>query len=287
FSEVLFKVLANKGLVPVVPYGDALLFSAGLAGHSFLLNELDGKDPLSSALKFLVGSDEFLSSSSSRCRHEGSCCVLYGLRGFVKPFLIGYLGRSLFASATSVPAIVSNPLSLGPTLRDIFTSRAYVRQGIFLGGAVSTFRLVRCLLRDRGLEERTCRAIAGAIAGPWFLASRSTSIALHLFWKVVENYYMVALKRGIAPRIFLGTELIYTLSTAFILFNAVMEPHNVRPSYLRFLNNITGTGLARVNRHPIEMLGFHSTSCNPDYFPYDINLSKVHPKFIEQVVIWS
>lgn len=42
-SEVLFNFLVTRKLAPVLPYGDILLFSAGLAGHSFILKYVEDK----------------------------------------------------------------------------------------------------------------------------------------------------------------------------------------------------------------------------------------------------
>lgn len=107
----------------------------------------------------------------------------------MKPFFIGYLGRGLISTATSLPSVVSDPITLGKRLVKIFASETYFRQGLFLGGAVSTFRAVRCLLRNRGIDESVCRGIAGMLAGTWITISRNTSLTLYLFWKAAEVGY--------------------------------------------------------------------------------------------------
>lgn len=45
--------------------------------------------------------------------------------------------------------------------------------------------------------------------------------------------------------------------------------------------------LERVNRHPVSMMGYSSTEYKPNFFPFNINLLKVHPRFIEMVAVWS
>lgn len=154
----------------------------------YYCSDLSRKDPVSSGLKFLIGKNEFLATSPSRCRH-GDSHIMYILRGFVKPFFIGYLGRGLISTATSLPSVVSDPITLGTRLVKIFASETYFRQGLFLGGAVSTFRAVRCLLRNRGIDESVCRGIAGMLAGTWITISRNTSLTLYLFWKAAEVGY--------------------------------------------------------------------------------------------------
>ncbi|KAH7931762.1 hypothetical protein HPB49_025764 [Dermacentor silvarum] len=50
------------------------------------------------------------------------------------------------------------------------------------------------------------------------------------------------------------------------LIEAVVEPHNMRPSYAKFLNDMTGDRLRRVNRHPLEVLGFPAPLCTQNTF---------------------
>lgn len=331
-SEVVFNFLSRRNLVPVIPYGDALLFSVGMAGHCFLLkwvflvnipiysltrwsfcflswiawwgncaknfinffllqcshlsscrrtsSDLSRKDPISSALKFFIGEDEFISTGPSNFRRSNSQILIRGVRKSVNAFLVGYLGRCLISTVTSLPKIISNPSESMGLLRQIFTSEKHLKQGLFLGATVATFRLVRYILRENGVDDRLSRAVAGAAAGSWIAVSRNTSLTLYLFWKAVEvswiqllippiccccsyvwwlhrcfrpfrivnihsndpqNYIALGMKQGVVPRVPYSTEIVYALSTALVLFNAVMEPLNIRPSYIRFLNDITGT----------------------------------------------
>ncbi|KAH6928541.1 hypothetical protein HPB50_016878 [Hyalomma asiaticum] len=112
----------------------------------------------------------------------------------------------------------------------------------------------RCLLRYYCGYERPWQVFAsGLVAGLSMAVSPNTTLALYLTWKLIE---------------------------------AVVEPHNMRPSYAKFLNDMTGDRLRRVNRHPLEVLGFHCSSVYPDYFP-QLDLRYVSRHFVERVLVWS
>ncbi|XP_003736977.1 transmembrane protein 135 [Galendromus occidentalis] len=283
FSEVLFNFLSSRGFIPSVPGGDILLLAAGLAGHAYLLNESSGKDPISKALSFLIGKQEFHSAAPRACPHPNACAG-YVTSGFVKPFLVGYLGRcALSAFAGNPVRLLKNPSQL----LEIFLNRNNAKQGVSLGGMVASFRLIRCLLRKRKADDQLSRAAAMFVSASWMGVSRNRSLSLYVFWKAVEVYYLIGQSQKILPDVPFSRELIYALSCGFMLFSGVLEPHNLRSSYLRFLDKLTGEGVSRVNRHPVAVLGFDSTRSWPDYFPYDLDISKVSRGFLQRVVIWS
>lgn len=160
-------------------------------------------------------------------------------------------------------------------------------QGLFLGATVALFRGSRCLLRRAYGQEQSWQVLAGGLlAGLSMVASPNATLALYLCWKLIEVLYCKAVREGYAPALPWGPELLFSLGCGVMMFCAVVEPHNMRPSYAKFLNDITGDRLRQVNRHPLEILGFHCSSIYPDYFP-KLDQRHVTRSFVERVLVWS
>ncbi len=102
-------------------------------------------------------------------------------------------------------------------------------------------------------DTRAVHTAAGAVAGLAMFTFQNTSVAMYVLWKLIEVttnqtlhnccqiLYKNAVRRGQLPQIPFGAILLYTVSTAFCLFAAVVEPHAIRKSYWNFLYNLTGT----------------------------------------------
>ncbi len=56
--------------------------------------------------------------------------------------------------------------------------------------------------------------------------------------------------------------LLYTLSTAFILWIGVFEPHNIRQQYWKFLVRVSSNKFAAVNRHILDVFGTKASTIN-------------------------
>ena len=51
--------------------------------------------------------------------------------------------------------------------------------------------------------------------------------------------------------------LLYTISTGFILWFGLFEPHNIRPAYWRFLLKISNQNFGKVNHQILDAFGTH------------------------------
>jgi hypothetical protein len=54
--------------------------------------------------------------------------------------------------------------------------------------------------------------------------------------------------------------ILYTLSTAFVLWAALFEPHHIRPAYWRFVVNVSDQKFQLVNRFPLDAFGTKSST---------------------------
>ena len=85
--------------------------------------------------------------------------------------------------------------------------------------------------------------VAGFLAGWSMLWYKSQTIALYAAFKLAEILYFKGISKGIVPYIKCADIIIYSISTALVFHVAVVEPHNLRPAYWRFLLNVTGNKL--------------------------------------------
>uniref|UniRef100_G3MLX3 Transmembrane protein 135 N-terminal domain-containing protein n=1 Tax=Amblyomma maculatum TaxID=34609 RepID=G3MLX3_AMBMU len=281
-SEIMFNVLRSREIVREVPHGEVLMFAISLAGFLYCIRSNDKlKDPVCKALRRLMGAEEFSAmqamDAGELCWHPRSCWR-HAVEGMPVPFLLGYGLQALLSLASS--RVRRRPWQ-------IFTKWAPLAQGTFLASAVALFRGCRCLLRHYyGYESPWQVFASGLVAGLSMAVSPNTTLALYLTWKLIEVLYCQAARRGHAPSLAWGPEILFAFGCGVMMFCAVVEPHNMRPSYAKFLNDMTGDRLRRVNRHPLEVLGFHCSSVYPDYFP-QLDQRYVSRHFVERVLVWS
>lgn len=65
------------------------------------------------------------------------------------------------------------------------------------------------------------------------------TIVLYLAWKTVETLYYCGMESGLLPYVPGFAKILYSFSTAVLFHAAVLEPHNLKPAYWRFLCRIT------------------------------------------------
>jgi hypothetical protein len=53
--------------------------------------------------------------------------------------------------------------------------------------------------------------------------------------------------------------VLYTLSTAFVLWVAIFEPHNIRHAYWKFMVNISNNRLKEVDRFALDVFGTNAS----------------------------
>lgn len=234
-SEIIFNVLRSRHYVHDIPHGEVLMFTVSLAGFLYCIRRNDRlKDPVCKALRWLMGAEEFrppAADTRQLCTHAGSCWR-HAAEGMPTPFAIGYGLQALLSLAS--PRLRRRPWQ-------ILGRWAPLAQGTFLAAAVGLFRGCRCLLRNYCGHESPWQVFAsGLVAGLSMAVSPNGTLALYLTWKLIEVLYCQAARKGYAPTLPLGPELLYALGCGVMMFCAVVEPHNMRPSYAKFLNDMTG-----------------------------------------------
>ena len=66
---------------------------------------------------------------------------------------------------------------------------------------------------------------------------------------------MLGVKKKILPLYKSFDVILYALSTSFVLWAAMFEPHNLRAAYWRFLLKITNNKLMLVDRYALDSFG--------------------------------
>lgn len=352
-SEIVYRMVVTKGYFKPIKHGEVVLFAISLAAWYHLIKTHGfGHDPVSGAVKVLIGRDEaksrskqkpikltvdnnlkdenythssgittqfrnnntmktikqqetyssssisimeqftnFLSkkapflpfvSKHSCCPHKETSCLHYVLGPIPTRFALGFSIQFLLKLTGKPLKLLQEPI---PTLRNSFTSRDPINFGLFLASLVSSGRLTSCLLR-RYSNSNSCNwhgSVSGFIAGlSMFFAPRS-SLSMYIMWKAIEQYYLQAAK---GTKFFDFTILsIYAFSAATILYTFALEPRFVRPSYMKFLDNLSNHRLHQLNRMVLDVFGTGSSVGYEDYFP-DLDPKFMSNQFKELVFNW-
>lgn len=355
-SEIVYRMLVTKGYFTPIRHGETLLFAASLGAWYHLLKAHGfGHDPVSAAVKVLIGRDEAKSKARRRkapdethqlaaikddCEHKlsgtttpptppqqqpkqhkhndllaklsrlgdqlvdsieqfatrwlggrhGCCphaersCFYYTIRPIPSRFLLGFLIQTTLKST-------SNPINLfrepAGTIKAAMASPGSIKFGLFLVTLVSSGRLASCLLRrhSNSNEPAWHGLVSGFVAGlSMFWAPRS-SLSMYIMWKAVEQYYLLAASQGRVPYFNFQISTIYSISAATILYTFALEPKFVRPSYMKFLDNMSNHRLHQLNRMVLDVFGTGSSVGYEDYFP-DLDPKFMSNQFKELIFNW-
>ncbi|GBM07508.1 Transmembrane protein 135 [Araneus ventricosus] len=217
----------------------------------------------------------------SSCTHDYSC-ILYCLQGFLRPFLIGFVALSASRCLSFEKKLISDPSKLFSLLSE----KRNLSLGLFLGGFGATFRIINCLLRWFFGKDRASYAIPAALLGGLFMKFYpSSTISLYLMWKTMEKGYLIGLEKGALPHIKCFTPLLYSVSSALLCHVAVMEAHNLKPAYFKFLTKMTHNRINQVNHHFLDIFGTQSSKLFPDSWP-ELDHRYTSRIFQECVLLW-
>lgn len=310
-SELLYKWSESRGYVRSLPHGETILFAAGMACWlRFVRVHGFGHDPVSTALKYLigpleaksrartkpqhqqvapgqlVGSDgsqappegtfENVTTSTERrkkgnrlsamgkieegvtsilnqffgcheiCPHKGISCVDYSLTPMVTRFAMAYTARSLLNLVPNHRILLKNPTR---AFRIAFTAQSSINMGLFMGTFVGATKAIHCILRRAtGKQEDWHSAVAGAISGASMAFSPKSTLSTYIIWKCLEQYFFLAVKNGQIKRQNEVIGLVYAVSVNVLLYIFALEPRFIRPSYMKFIDKISGHRLHQVNR---------------------------------------
>lgn len=208
------------------------------------------------------------------CPHKGVSCVNYTLTPAVTRFIWGYLGRSVLNLVPRFRMLAKKP---GQAIKEALMSKNSVYLGLFLASFVGASRAAHCLLRRySGKQEIWHSVLAGALSGSSMLFAPKATLSIYVIWKCLEQYFFLAVKNGqivCADQMICG---VYAVSVNILLYVFALQPKFIRPSYMKFIDNISDHKLHQVNRmvldvfHPKASLGYE------DWFP------NLDPKFMSR-----
>ncbi|XP_043272955.1 transmembrane protein 135-like isoform X2 [Venturia canescens] len=195
-------------------------------------------------------------SRHATCPHPFSCAH-YILAGTAKLFSVGVAAQLALQLVFRSFKIIKKPQILGPT---IFNKKNF-NLALFLGGFSGLYRLVSCSLRSACNKDSKYHAIpAGFVASIAFMMYPNNTAALYVMWKALQLLWNREVENGKVPELKWFSILLYSFSTALLFHAAIIEPQNLRPSYWKFLCNLSGGRVAAMDRSPLDRFGYDSSA---------------------------
>jgi len=186
-------------------------------------------------------------------------CHSYAVKGSLKVFIIGWaiqvpLNLLKEGNRISSPSLKSAETNTrrNNSLRNVVNfilNPSSLNFSFFLSSLVLVYRSSSCLLRrmtgkqDDALNE-AISSFTGAFVSMYTFYP-STQISLYIFWKTVFTMYWM--RFGHDKHAQLVMDAFFYFADSFLINCMVMEPHLVAPSYLRFIDSITGRYLTHFN----------------------------------------
>ncbi|KAI1305306.1 putative transmembrane protein [Halotydeus destructor] len=215
------------------------------------------------------------------CQHSESCAK-YSLTGFALPLAATWAGHVVMSCLKRYRRVYADP----SVILDIVQSKSSLKFGLFFGTFSAIYKASSCLLRRYSDGNRDWHGLlGGALAGPSMLIYPNTTITLYLFWKCVETLYWNAINSGHLGYPQLTATIVYALSVSQIAYCVLLAPKHMRPSYMRFIDQITGGRFQLVNRFGLYILAPDAIKGYEDYFP-DLDPKLMSNKFMESCFVW-
>lgn len=99
---------------------------------------------------------------------------------------------------------------------------------------------------------------AAMLASVAFLSYPDKTAALYIMWKAMQITYNMLADQGYLPHVPGATILMYCAFTAVLFHAATMEPRNLRPSYWKFLHNLSGGRISVMDRRSFDVWGLNT-----------------------------
>ncbi|KAI0232208.1 Transmembrane protein 135 [Lamellibrachia satsuma] len=176
-----------------------------------------------------------LEMKHSLCRHQGGC-VYTLIKSSVRCLCGGFALQAAVKVVSSISSILRRPRAL----RHALLHQHNLQLGAFLASFTALFQGMSCLLRHLlGQENATHGLLAGLLAGTSMFLYKSSTVALYMTSKLTEILYMKGIEAGLLPYVQSADILLYAVSMSLIIHVAILEPHNLRPTYWKFLLKLT------------------------------------------------
>ncbi|CAH2225566.1 transmembrane 135 isoform X1 [Pelobates cultripes] len=198
------------------------------------------------------------------CKHYEDNCISYCIKGFIRMFSVGYL----IQCCLRIPSIIRYMFTKPSQMLSLFYNKESLQLGAFLGSFVSIYKGTSCFLRwVRNLDDELHALIAGFLAGLSMMFYKSTAISMYLASKMVETLYFKGIDAGKLPYFPHADSIIYAVSTAVCFHAAVLEVHNLRPSYWKFLLRLTQGRFRFMNRKVLDVFGSQASKNFGNFVP--------------------
>ncbi|PIO36047.1 hypothetical protein AB205_0217000, partial [Aquarana catesbeiana] len=185
------------------------------------------------------------------CKHYEDNCISYCIKGFIRMFSVGYLIQCCLRIPSAFRVMFTKP----SRLLSLFYNKENFQLGAFLGSFVSIYKGTSCFLRwVRNLDDELHALIAGKSYGKSIM-----------YFKGIES--------GRCPYFPHADSVIYAVSTAICFHAAVLEVHNLRPSYWKFLLRLTKGRFMLMNRKALDVFGSEASKNFNNFIP------KLDPRF--------
>uniref|UniRef100_V5HGI7 Putative conserved plasma membrane protein n=2 Tax=Ixodes ricinus TaxID=34613 RepID=V5HGI7_IXORI len=176
-----------------------------------------------------------LTSRHLSCQHPFGCLAQF-CRNMAKFASLGWavgFGISLLGDLKRLPG------RRRPFLAHVLGSSS-LRSACFLGGLTGIYKLLSCSLRWASNGQRDWHGlVAGSAAGLAAVAAPNSNASLYLLWKLIELAYLKSADEKLGSEVQQRSGVFfYSLCTGIMLYAAILEPHNLRPQYLKFLDDI-------------------------------------------------
>lgn len=294
-TESVYKMAVSRGFIKPVKNFEVLIFSVASAVFISLFRTQNGlPDFIQGLLKQFLGEQECSNAiriprptntnqivkvsryyqtlkfveklfkvgpKHGLCKHRSTCfgsSIELGLKNFG----IGYALQILLDSKSILMWIFKGKTSKKPLMLNFQLAK-------FFGCSSFLFQIVNCALRHLTAKDipRLHGAISGFIAGLASYFYKSTTISLYIFYKGLEILYFKGIERGTLPYSYYGDFWIYTLSMALLFHVVVLEPHNMRPSYYKFLSGLSHNKFPEMFRLYLDAFGTKASKMMPNFVP--------------------
>ncbi|CAG0916114.1 unnamed protein product [Notodromas monacha] len=202
---------------------------------------------------------------SSKQSDSGLQLMKYCIKGFAYPFVVASGLSVVLRFLSKFRNILKSPVQ---SFKSTLTDPGIYKLGLFLGSFTGVFRVTISAFRLAGIEWSHRETLAGFLAGLSMMFYRSTNLVIYLWLRVLEGFLKGGISAGIVPSVPGFTEALYAISTALLLGVSVIEPHNLKPSYWKFLNRLTWGFVGQMNRRLMDPLGYESSKMDPDFWPH-------------------
>ncbi|XP_019848646.1 PREDICTED: transmembrane protein 135-like isoform X1 [Amphimedon queenslandica] len=253
--ETLYRLMKHRGYVQPLPYGEVMLFCFGSA---VLFHSYKSKAAASSLTDFLIGI-LFKPKIPHKFRKAlpGRPGIVHDVLMFIAnttlvslwSFGLGYAMQTVLNALQLGMRIIKNPAA---RIKQVLTKPYNRHFSSFVASFAASFKIINALLRLLSVPRDVRLYLSGFFAGLSMLFIRSNAMSLYVFVKALEILYFRGVRAGWLWSHYYGDVVIYSISTAMLFHSALFEAHNLRLSYWRFIDRVTGQRLRDLNYDIID-----------------------------------